>query len=113
MGVIFLPLKTEIDWAKKKTRGYLLQVLGLVIIIVGGIGSILLSATACLMGFGCSQAFWGPWVYGVLLSFVVGLAVAWYGNQLVEKAKHVAWTKEALREHEANRKVVGRRRRKR
>lgn len=24
----------------------------------------------------------------------------WYGNQLVEKAKHVAWTKEALREHE-------------
>jgi hypothetical protein len=34
------------------------------------------------------------------LCSLVGLGVAWYGNQLVEKAKHIAWTKEALSEYE-------------
>jgi|SRR5208282_1098055 len=89
-----LPLETEIDWATKRVRGYMLIVAGFVIAIPVAGYIVITNAT-----FRSSNSFETAAIVPVAF-FVVGVWLMWYGNQLVEKAKHVAWTKEALREHE-------------
>jgi ABC-type multidrug transport system fused ATPase/permease subunit len=90
-SAITFPLTTEIDWIRKKTQGYLIQVFGIFLIVL----AILLPVFLLFLGVPSGG------LTTTLIVLVVAFVVIWYGNQLVAKAKHVAWTKEALREHDA------------
>ena len=99
---IQLPLETEMDWASKQARGYAYMFLGVILVFVG-IGAFFLVLVVL-----ADQESWRDAALLIALIVAIPLALigcglAWYGNQLYEKAKHVAWTKEALREHDCTR----------
>jgi FtsH-binding integral membrane protein len=88
-----MPLETEIDWISKKGEGYGREIIGLLIAFVLGLGSI---------GGAIASNNFGLVILG-LGAIIFGGVLMWQGNQTVEKAKHVAWTKEALRDYDRSR----------
>jgi len=92
-----MPFETEADWIRRKSQGQVEELLGVFIIVAGGAISFAAAAS-----YSCCDATVPDTI--ILLYFVVFIfccVLIWHGSQLIAKAKHIAWTKEAMREYDA------------
>lgn len=85
-------METEAEWIKRKSKGYALEIIGILIVLFFGLGA---------MAGGIANGNIGGGVGAGLAFMIIGGIIAWYGGQLVAKAKQIAWTKQALREYDA------------
>jgi hypothetical protein len=73
-----MPLETRVDWVKKRLEGSVLELVGLLLAMFGGVYSLIStsqhSSSYAIAGF----AF-----------LILGLGMLWYGNQLVRRTKHL------------------------
>jgi hypothetical protein len=89
--------QTEREWIGKKANGLAVIFVGVIVFVM----SIFLAIVSIPAGG----------VVGIVVSiplFLISLGLIWYGGQLWDKAKHIAWTHEALREYDAPRRWTDR-----